>query len=513
MICRFQDRWAMEQTTHQLLTGCQRLLPDDRDRLGRMSRGMPFVADISRSDMMLYVRDGVQSAVLVAQARPHSIMPVYSEDLLGRAISSEDDAAVFRALRWGYRVRGSRRLIAGGAPVIQEVWPVRGSDGKVIAALNIEANLIAYVRQKSRSRAFRRAVRILQRMLRLDELKAVETLSPFSQHDGILIVDSRRVTRYASGIATDHYRKLGYLDSLVDRHLSTLDTGDNVLFRQVFEDLACHEQEFVERPHLPGAPERTWIRKAVPLTAFPLGQPWKWFKRQMTGVLVTIHDATEERRKERELKIQSAMIQEVHHRVKNNLQTVAALMRMQIRRSDNNEVKRVLGDSVTRILSIAVVHEYLSRAEGQAINVRDVTQRIIQQTRQAALSPERQIRIVLGAGSNLYLPARQATACALVINELLQNALEHGYATNGMGTVSVELTDEGDMIRFIISDDGEGLPPGFEIGQTSSLGLQIVRTLVQDDLRGTFEIKSHGGVQAIVQFSKRILEGEEHWND
>ena len=505
------------QAIESLLEQCQRLSRDDRGKLARIARAMSLVSDISRSDLMLYARLSDQTGLLVAQSRPRSIMPVYTRDLVGRTVGPGEDVAVVRTLRWGYRSRGSRRLIAGGAPVRQEVWPIRGEEGRVIGALDIEANLIAYVRQKSRSRVFQRAVRLLLRMLILDEVRGVEGLSPFGQHDGILVVNHRRKTRYASGIATDHYRKLGYLDSLVNRHLSTLDTGDYTMFRQALEDGACHEAEFTERPHLPGALERVWIRKAIPLVSYPIGvpwwEPWQWFRRRPMGVLFTIHDATEERRKAREQKIQSAMIQEVHHRVKNNLQTVAALLRMQGRRSKNPETKQILQDSVTRIMSMAVVHEYLSREEGQAINIREVTQRIIQQTRQAALTPEKQIRLVLSDGNNLYLPARQATACALVINELLQNAIEHGYETSRTGTIQVDLVDEGDLVRIVIADDGEGLPQDFDLGSTTSLGLQIVQTLVQDDLRGSFTIRSEQGVENVVEFSKSILEGEQSWNE
>jgi two-component sensor histidine kinase len=506
----------MELSTEELLNTCEPLAAGDRQKLVHVAAGMPLVADISRSDVLLYVRDQDQSAIVAAQARPHSIMPVHGEHLVGYRIAPAQQVATFRAMRWGYRLRGTRRLIAGGAPVIQEVHPVRGSDGRVIGALSVEANLIAYVRQKSRSKVFQRAVRMLQRMLLRDELKGAEGLTPFEQNDGILVVDRERVTRYASGIGTEHYRRLGYLDSLVGRHLSTLDTGDYAMFRQVFDDLACHEAECTERPHLSAAAERTWLRKGVPLIGRSLHRPWwrptQWLRRRPIGVLFAIHDATEERREERERKIQSAMIQEIHHRVKNNLQTVAAVLRMQLRRSDSLEVRGILRDSVSRVLSMAVVHEYLSREQGQAINIREVTQRIVQQTKQGALHPEKQIRIALAEGNNLYLPARQATACALVINELLQNALEHAFESHRVGTISVELADHGDAVEIVIADDGEGLPADFCLEDTSSLGLQIVRTLVQDDLRGTFEMRSNGGVQAIVHFSKRVLEGEEHWN-
>jgi two-component sensor histidine kinase len=505
---------VMEQNTEALLNRAS-LSEGDKRRLMRVAEGMAFVADISRADLLLYVRDQ-ESAIVAAQARPHSIMPVYAENLLGYRIDPAQQVATFRAMRWGYRLRGTRRLIAGGAPVIQEVHPLRGDDGGVVGALSVEANLIAYVRQKSRSKVFQRTVRVLQGMLLRDELKGADMLSPFGQNDGILVVDHDLVTRYASGIATEHYRRLGYLDSIVDRHLSTLDTGDQRMFQQVLNDLRCHEAEYTERVHLSGGAERTWLRKGAPLIGRSLYRPWwpptQWLRRKPIGVLFTIHDATEERKKERERKIQSAMIQEIHHRVKNNLQTVAAVLRIQLRRSDNEEVRAILRDSVNRVLSMAVVHEYLSREQGQAINVREVTQRIVQQTKQGGLPLGKEIRIVLGEGNNLYLPARQATACALVINELLQNALEHAFGSHRVGTITVDLLDQGDAIQMVIADDGEGLPADFSLEDASSLGLEIVRTLVQDDLRGTFEIKSNGGVQAIVRFSKKVMEGEGLWN-
>jgi len=219
------------------------------------------------------------------------------------------------------------------------------------------------------------------------------------------------------------------------------------------------------------------------------------------GAMLTIHDATEARRKEQELKIKIAMIQEIHHRVKNNLQTIAAFLRLQARRTDSAEVKRILQESINRVLSIAVVHEFLSEYESQTINIKDVSQRIIKQLVQGMLDSERRIRLNL-RGVDIYLPAQQATACALVINELLQNALEHGYDHRREGTISVTLQDDGQRIAIEVNDDGRGLPPGFDLAHNSSLGLRIVQTLVQDDLKGHFELRSGNGVSAIVTFPK-----------
>ena len=230
------------------------------------------------------------------------------------------------------------------------------------------------------------------------------------------------------------------------------------------------------------------------------------------GALLTVHDETEVRRKERELKVKSAMIQEIHHRVKNNLQVIAALLRMQARRSESEEVRRALNDSVARILSVAVVHEFFAQQEAKIINIRDVSQRIVNHTRQGILHLDKRIRLTL-SGPGIYLPAQQATTCALIINELLQNAVEHGYERKPGGTISVDLKDDGDRVVIAVVDDGQGLPEDFSLEQADSLGLQIVQTLVHDDLKGQFELREGDGVSAIVTFPKQTLGGEEAWSE
>jgi two-component sensor histidine kinase len=395
---------------------------------------------------------------------------------------------------------------------MQQIWPVRGDGGRVIAALSVEANYIADVRQKSRSKVFQRAIVALQQMLLQGELVGAAKLSPFTADDGILVVDRQRVIRYASGIATEHYRRLGYQDSLVGRPLSSLDTRDYAIYGQVLQDQTCHEVETEEIPYFKGGHPRIWIRKAVPLVAYSWARrwwkPWTWFRRDQSGVLFTIHDATEERLEQQKRDVQAALVKEIHHRVKNNLQTVASLMRLKRRRTKSQEARRVLQDSENRILSMAVVHEYLSRADHQSINIRDVAQRIIQETRRGVLSEEKQIHVVLESQNNLYLPARQATACALVVNELLQNAIEHGYEHRPSGEIVIRLEDRGDEVCIVVDDDGEGLPPGFDMTQTDSLGLMIVQTLAKDDLKGSFSLESEGGTTATVRFSKQVWEDE-----
>lgn len=497
---------------------CGDLTEEDIAFLQKIENDMPVVADISRADFLIYCSasevdtTSPNRAAVVAQARPHSIAPIHPELVVERTITAAEEPLVLQALARGRSLQGDRILIPDGAPVLQEVRPIRNEEGKVLGVLSIETNLIEHERHRRRSKVFQRALRQLQGMLLRGELEGAGQLSPFGEHDGIMVVDRQGWIRYTSGIATSLYRRLGYLDSLLGQRISDLETEDEALVLRARREKRCVEKETHEG-------RRVWIKKAVPLTSqggwsvdlrrflgLSLSKP------RLVGALLTIHDETEVRRKERELKVKSTMIQEIHHRVKNNLQVIAAMLRMQARRSESEEVKQALHDSVARILSVAVVHEFFSQQEARIINIKDVGQRIVKHTRRGILQPDKRIRLTL-SGPSIYLPAKQATTCALVINELLQNAVEHGYERKPGGTISVHLQDDGDRVVIAVVDDGQGLPEDFSLEQADSLGLQIVQTLVQDDLKGRFELMEGEGVSAIVTFPKQTLGGEEAWSE
>jgi two-component sensor histidine kinase len=225
------------------------------------------------------------------------------------------------------------------------------------------------------------------------------------------------------------------------------------------------------------------------------------------GVIMTVHDQTDERLREQDLNIKSTMIQAIHPRVKNNLQTIAALLRLQARRVTSPEAEQVLQESINRILSVAVVHEFLSRRDSNVINFRDVSARIIGQIQQGLLDPDKTIRLELN-GPSIYLPPQQTTACALVVNELVQNSIEHGFENKASGTIAINLIDHGDAVSIEVVDDGGGLPVNFDLGHDVSLGLRIVQTLATDDLKGRFELKNSGtGTAAAVVFPKTAIGG------
>jgi two-component sensor histidine kinase len=465
-------------------------------------RGMAITADLSRSDLLLVRPLDAGRVEVIAQAQPHSIQSLYDTRLEGAALSRKEAPVILDAWRRGRSVRAQRDFYSSGAPIVQEVSPIPGPRGEPVALLSTETSLIQLERHRSRHVSFRRAVQWLRAMCIRGELAASENLSPFGEWDGVLLVDSQRRITYLSGIANNLYRRLGYMEDLRRRKLSSLNTADDEMVLAALQSRMPLEHEAEEGP-------RTWIRKVLPVWAPRNSRGWlqamsagMGHPGNATGVLIMVHDATEERRKKQELEMKITMIQEIHHRVKNNLQTIAAMLRMQARRTKEDEALVAINEAISRILSVAVIHEFLSHDERQAINIRDVCQRIVNQSRQVTAAPGTRLVFAVD-GPAIYLPSQQATACALVVNELIQNAVEHGFEKKKHGHIHIRLADQGNQVSLEIRDDGEPLPAEFDLDKPSSLGLQIVRSLVEGDLHGRLSLENRDSeVTATMVFPK-----------
>jgi two-component sensor histidine kinase len=216
------------------------------------------------------------------------------------------------------------------------------------------------------------------------------------------------------------------------------------------------------------------------------------------GAIVLLHNITEVRRRDRELVTKDATIREIHHRVKNNLQTVSALLRLQSRRIEDPAASAALGEAVRRIGSIAMVHETLSGSSEETVAFDDVLDRLISNARE--LSPRVNAITIEREGLVGTLEPRLATPLALVVTELIHNALEHGLAAEGDSLrILVERSTTECSIR--IYDNGVGLPVDFDLEGSANLGLQIVRTLTENELRGRLTLESaHEGTSASVVF-------------
>jgi two-component sensor histidine kinase len=237
----------------------------------------------------------------------------------------------------------------------------------------------------------------------------------------------------------------------------------------------------------------TVLMRALPL--LPAGVP--------IGALVLVRDVTEVRRRDRALMTKDATIREIHHRVKNNLQTVAALLRLQARRVDIPEARMALEESVRRVASIALVHETLSMSSDEAVDFDGIVDRVATAATEVAAT---QITVKMRReGTFGVLPAEIATSLVMVLNELLINAVEHGFPSDDepvdpSAEVVVSAHRFRKQLHVTVADNGQGLPEGFNAAATTRLGLQIVRALATGELRGTIELRNRagGGTEAVL---------------
>jgi len=284
--------------------------------------------------------------------------------------------------------------------------------------------------------------------------------------DGLIRLDADGVVQYASPNGVSAFRRLGDGESLEGRSLAEVTAGLLKDRRMVDETLPL-----VVTGRMPWRSEIESRGVSLSLRAIPLRD-----EQQRFGALVLCRDVSELRRREMELVTKDATIREIHHRVKNNLQTVAALLRLQARRIGVPEGRVALEEAVRRVGAIAVVHETLSQAFDESVDFDDVTDRLTRLVTDVGSqgAPIRAHR----TGSFGSISSDAATPLAMVYTELIQNAVEHAFSAERSGTIEIRCAREGDGLRLAVEDDGVGLPDGFSLEETASLGLSIVLTLV-----------------------------------
>jgi two-component sensor histidine kinase len=185
--------------------------------------------------------------------------------------------------------------------------------------------------------------------------------------------------------------------------------------------------------------------------------------------------------------VHAAVVREMHHRVKNNLQTIAMLLRLQMGQEKKLAPHDILNETINRVLSIATVHEILSEAGVDKAGALDLIKRMSTTISNNMVNPAANITVTV-TGDNVELPSQRATSLALVANELLQNALEHGMAGRSQGKIIIKLMRKKGQLCLTVSDDGHGLPADFNMETDLGLGLEIVRTSVIEDMQGTFHL-------------------------
>jgi two-component system, sensor histidine kinase PdtaS len=495
-------------TLSDLARNLTRLSGPDLEWLHSLVSDWQLLADLSFADLILWVPrtapEGAVSSgwVAVAQMRPTTGPTSFPDDVVGSQVAP-GERLVLDAARDERRIhRESDPDWTSGVPVRAEAIPVTRS-GRVIAVIERSTNLNG-ARTPSRLE--------LTYLAGADDLARMvsEGTFPYPGHDttlvrsprvgdGLLRLDAAGRVTFASPNAQSAYRRLGLAADLVGTELGSATAQLAASGAPVDESLML-----VTRGRAPKETEIDVNGTVVQLRSIPLV-----VGGQRTGALVLVRDVTELRRREQELLTKEATIREIHHRVKNNLQTVAALLRLQARRLEAPEAQAALHEAVRRVGSIAIVHETLSHAPEEIVDFDDIADRVAMMAGEVS-SPEVRVTPKI-TGQFGMLPATVATPLAMVLTELLQNALQHGFGSvqrssgTDTGIIEVVAARAPELLTVTVTDSGAGLPPGFDLESSKSLGLQIVRTLVEGELGGqiTLRPRAGGGTIAVVDLPVR----------
>jgi two-component system, sensor histidine kinase PdtaS len=452
-----------------------------------------LLADLSFSDLVLWVRDHDPNVFwAAAQIRPFTGVTSLFDDVVGDLIAYSPEHLVAEAFLRGEIVQTSERKLQAGLAVETHAVPVTAGD-HVIAVVEQHTSQLGVRAPSSLEKAYLESGAELARMITVGAfpIPSDATHLAFSPRvgDGFLRLDPVGKVTYASPNAISAYRRLGLRGDLIGEQLATLTAellpaGPYPVDESVQSVLSGRT---ARRTELVSGEAHLMVR-VLPLTD----------GRVRVGTVVLCRDVSDLRSKERELVTKDATIREIHHRVKNNLQTVAALLRMQARRIESAEAKVALTDAMSRVASIAIVHETLSQAFDEIVEFDRVADELLRMVGDVAASWGSVSAI--REGSFGLLSADVATSLAMIISELCQNAVEHGLAHQS-GEVRVVPSRFDGRLRMEISDDGQGLPPGFDWRQSRSLGLSIVNTLVAE-MEGSFQLgprQAGPGTEVVVE--------------
>ncbi|HUW78036.1 MAG TPA: sensor histidine kinase [Candidatus Nanopelagicaceae bacterium] len=473
----------------------------DLEKLHAVVADWQLLADLSFADLLLWVplrvneRNWPLGHVVVGQIRPTTGATVHEADLLGTKIAWGDRPNIDSALSQEKIFRERDPEIRAGIPVREEMIPVI-NEGRAIAVISRHTNSGAGRTPSRLELTYLQTANDLSEMIAVGRFPYEEndstnlTKSRTRVGDGLMRLDSAGVVTYASPNALSALRRLGLTSSLEGSVLGTVVAhlarrrSDRAPKEQSWVSLLSGKNSVVSELEIANG---VIDFRVLPL--IPAGQ--------RTGAIVLIHDVTDIRRRERELITKDATIREIHHRVKNNLQTVTALLRLQARRLSDPAGRAALEEAVRRVGSIAVVHETLSTTGQDRVAFDEVADRVIASVVEVAatagvVSAER-------VGEFGLLAPAIATPLAMVLAELVQNAIEHGLGEVA-GHLEVRVVRNTTKLQMIVSDDGVGLPPGFSLEGSTNLGLQIVRTLTENELGGQILVnRVENGTEVVVE--------------
>jgi two-component sensor histidine kinase len=481
----------------------------DIAHLQRLVETWGLLADLSFSDLLLFGATGAAGEedaefVVLAQVRPATSQTVYQSDWVGSVVTAAERIVVSRVFAHGELLDGELQV-----PPLRELVRVLGipvrRQGRTIGVLTKESTPTFGRQPGELERTYVDVFNRFAQMISAGRFpfEREDTLTDVLPRvgDGVVILDAQMRVEYSSPNGVSALHRLGIHANAEGMRLGELGL-DEAPIRAAFEGPLPVTVEIQRGPeatvafrcipmlHDAAAPRAERASSSDGASASSPDGDGSGAQPQggtVSGAVVLLRDISELRRRDRLLLSKDATIREIHHRVKNNLQTISSLLRLQGRRLESPEAKEAIEESVRRVRSISLVHEILSREAGSDAPLIDIVKPLCRMVEEALYTSERPVRCVV-KGEAGTVPAVVATPLAVALNELLQNAYDHAYPDPvDRGEVRVELHRALAGLEVRVVDDGVGLPDGFVLDGAAGLGLSIVRTLVQSELNGDIQ--------------------------
>ena len=472
-------------TLAELISENSSLTTNEVEHLAELVAQWRLLADLSFADLLLWLpirrdeKSWPQGHLVIAQIRPTTAATVFSDDLVGSQVNWGERPLVDQALSDGEILRDAKPELVGQLMIKEESIPVI-LNGKTLAVISRHRNS-ELMRQPSKLELnYREIAHKIYKMVAEGTFPIRNSLysseSAPRVGDGLIRLDVNGTIFFASPNARSALSRVGFEKELEGENLgavfASLHKGENLPTDESWQTSLSGKSLRRTEYESPAA--------VIDILVIPLTEG-----NDRIGAIVLLHNITELRNRDRALITKDATIKEIHHRVKNNLQTVSALLRLQSRRVTDPIASEALSEAVRRVASIALVHETLSNQSSEFVEFDQVFEQIV---KNALDLNTRKIKFKK-VGNFGAFDSKTATALSLVITELIHNALEHGLVETGSG-LHISIDRQGKECVIEISDDGVGLPSDFDISTSSNLGLQIVRTLTENELKGSIELKS-----------------------
>lgn len=450
-----------EQNLRELCRKYVDLTEEEIEQVLTMAKLLPSIADIEEADVFIDCLMQSGDSLVVAEAKPTKVPSSYKGSVVGMIATKENEPAVARTFRLGVGTRQMKATTQEKGITIQTVEPIKLHD-RVIGVLIIEKQTSDEIQPREKlhiSMSGYKEIAAAVTKIMPDNNWLAECID-----EALLLVDKKGIISLRNHVAKEMYEELGYVKDLLHQPYANV--------RLTAESVDTDDHDYSYEEVLVGS--RIISVKTVPIESGHYSKA------------VLMRDITRQKEQEKELVLRKTAIREMHHRVKNSLQTIISLLNLQMRKSDNDEVREVLMETMNRIFSIANTHELLSSEVADYVSLREVLENL-KNNITLAFSGNRKIAITV-SGEDFKVDSDVATSVSVVVNELIQNAVKYAFPDREEGQISIHVHQGELYSELTVEDNGVGYDASDQ--SSENFGMSIVRSFVRDKLRGDIRISS-----------------------